>query len=247
MDDIERVITELVRNIETRFPELLDVPFRIQEIHERLIPYRAHRAALGVETSEYYELAITRILCGEGGYVSAPDAVKNALSSELASPNPDSHRFREFDTTDVKLTPLALRFRGGSSSVEKPEVSNGSSSAGSPSVRTISKPTNTKPSVTTTSATEPALPAVNTAVPRATKNTNAPQKEWTMPPGQRTTSAKELGGKCRYCHGVLPDGRELTYCPHCGQDLTVHHCPACSTELAVGWKFCVTCGRSVDE
>jgi predicted amidophosphoribosyltransferase len=68
-----------------------------------------------------------------------------------------------------------------------------------------------------------------------------------MPPGQRITTAKEVGGKCRYCRGTLPEGRDLTYCPHCGQDLTVYHCPACSTELEVGWKFCVTCGRTIAE
>jgi hypothetical protein len=78
------------------------------------------------------------------------------------------------------------------------------------------------------------------------KTANAVQKEIVMPPSQRTTTAAALGGKCRYCHGALPEGREITYCPHCGQDLTVHHCPACSSEIQVGWKFCVTCGRSVE-
>lgn len=48
---------------------------------------------------------------------------------------------------------------------------------------------------------------------------------------------------CRYCAGPLPEGRRITYCPHCGQNLTVRQCPACSTELEVGWRFCVTCGR----
>ena len=51
---------------------------------------------------------------------------------------------------------------------------------------------------------------------------------------------------CRYCGGALPVGRKVTFCPHCGQNLTVRHCPACSSELEIGWKFCVTCGRSVN-
>jgi predicted amidophosphoribosyltransferase len=42
----------------------------------------------------------------------------------------------------------------------------------------------------------------------------------------------------------LPEGRNITYCPHCGQNLTVVNCPACGTELDVGWKFCTTCGRA---
>jgi predicted amidophosphoribosyltransferase len=61
----------------------------------------------------------------------------------------------------------------------------------------------------------------------------------------RSTTAEALGGRCRYCSGALPAGRRLTYCPHCGQNLTVQHCPACNTELEVGWKFCTTCGRGV--
>ena len=61
----------------------------------------------------------------------------------------------------------------------------------------------------------------------------------------RSTTASALGGSCRYCSGALPDGRRLVFCPHCGQNLTIQHCPACSTELELGWKFCTTCGRGV--
>ena len=39
---------------------------------------------------------------------------------------------------------------------------------------------------------------------------------------------------------------KLTFCPHCGLNLTVRQCPACSTELDVNWRFCVTCGRGAD-
>ncbi|MDP1862164.1 MAG: zinc ribbon domain-containing protein, partial [Gemmatimonadaceae bacterium] len=50
---------------------------------------------------------------------------------------------------------------------------------------------------------------------------------------------------CRYCSGSLPEGRRVTFCPGCGHNLTVQHCPACASELEVGWKFCITCGREV--
>lgn len=49
---------------------------------------------------------------------------------------------------------------------------------------------------------------------------------------------------CRYCASTLPVGRKVTFCPHCGMDLTKRQCPACSTELEAHWRFCVTCGRS---
>jgi predicted RNA-binding Zn-ribbon protein involved in translation (DUF1610 family) len=54
-----------------------------------------------------------------------------------------------------------------------------------------------------------------------------------------------MGGNCRYCNGALPSGRRTVFCPHCGQNLTIQRCPACGTELEMGWKFCITCGRGV--
>ena len=51
---------------------------------------------------------------------------------------------------------------------------------------------------------------------------------------------------CRYCGNRLPEKRHMTFCPHCGMDMTKRQCPACSTELDVNWRFCVTCGRSAD-
>ena len=51
---------------------------------------------------------------------------------------------------------------------------------------------------------------------------------------------------CRHCGGRLPDSRRVTFCPHCGLDLSKRQCPACSTELDMHWRFCVTCGRGAD-
>jgi predicted amidophosphoribosyltransferase len=67
-----------------------------------------------------------------------------------------------------------------------------------------------------------------------------------MPTPQRGAQTIVASGTCHYCAGELPDGRRITFCPHCGQNLTIQHCPACSTELELGWKFCTTCGRSVE-
>jgi hypothetical protein len=80
-------------------------------------------------------------------------------------------------------------------------------------------------------------------------------------PESRATPARSLPGQspiapagagsglesCRYCGGQLPLDRPgaLNFCPHCGQNLQVHNCPACGAELEAGWKFCVACGKSV--
>lgn len=62
----------------------------------------------------------------------------------------------------------------------------------------------------------------------------------------RASSIPE-GPRCRYCGGGLPDGRELHFCPHCGQNLQVLNCPGCGAEIEAGWKFCVSCGKTVPE
>jgi RNA polymerase subunit RPABC4/transcription elongation factor Spt4 len=53
-------------------------------------------------------------------------------------------------------------------------------------------------------------------------------------------------GPCAFCGGALPEGRRITFCPHCGQNVTVKLCPACSAELEVDWSFCPVCGREIE-
>ena len=75
----------------------------------------------------------------------------------------------------------------------------------------------------------------------------APPTGTQMAPPRPAPSPALAGSACRYCGGGLPEGRRVTFCPSCGHNLTVQHCPACATELEVGWKFCITCGRGVGQ
>ncbi|MGH7652214.1 MAG: zinc ribbon domain-containing protein [Gemmatimonadaceae bacterium] len=56
-------------------------------------------------------------------------------------------------------------------------------------------------------------------------------------------STLEPSAGCRFCGGSLPEGRTVTYCPHCGQNLAAKHCQGCGTEVDLTWKFCVNCGK----
>ena len=51
--------------------------------------------------------------------------------------------------------------------------------------------------------------------------------------------------QCEYCGGVLPAKREVNFCPHCGQSPAGDpKCPACGSEVDVGWAYCLSCGRA---
>lgn len=58
-------------------------------------------------------------------------------------------------------------------------------------------------------------------------------------------ASTDKGGPCPYCTNTIPAGRAVSFCPHCGLNVTVAQCPACSSEVEPGWHFCVTCGRDV--
>jgi hypothetical protein len=79
--------------------------------------------------------------------------------------------------------------------------------------------------------------------PAAPSSPDAPQ-----PPAQPSIPMMqdvEVPHGCRYCGGTLPDGRKVTFCPHCGMNLSTKRCEGCGTELDGAWRFCVNCGKKV--
>ena len=234
MDDLDRMYRLLVRNTRTAAPEYFSRPFELGELYQTLIPYRLHRRELGIETNEDYEIALSRLVAGERGYLVSEAEVQKALRAELASPNPDPSAFRQFAHAQVAFAPEALRaLAADRGAVPAPPPVSASPYSGSPAA----PPMPVRPPVAPPRPNPPPAP-----VPRPVA---AP--EIVAPVSGRTPATVQGGGSCRFCGGTLPDGRRITFCPHCGQNLTVQNCPACGTELEVGWKFCVTCGRTMSQ
>ena len=250
MDELDRMYRRLVQNIRTGFPDLMGRPFEIAELYTTLIPYRHNRRELELDTNQDYEHALLRLLSGERGYLIGDPQMQTDLRSEIDSPNPDLTKFRAYATTMVSLAPDGAR-------TTEPPVLRRPGSGGTAAIPTTAAPPPPPPSPVTTAkaamADRPTLgvPEQPATAPRpqAPPRPAAPPPAAASPPmdaplsttGQRSIVAS---GKCRYCTGTLPEGRNITYCPHCGQNLTVLNCPACGTELDVGWKFCTTCGRA---
>jgi hypothetical protein len=233
MDDVERMYRQLVRIIRATSPQLLTQPFPVSDLYSTILPYRLHRRDLGLETNQDYELALLELLSGARGYLVVEDRMKQVLGDSLKSASPDPVLIREFGTARVSLAPDALRQLDGEGqpAASAPTASvPTAASAPTADVATIA----TAPTGTATVA-PPARSAGTTASAPATA-TRRPSRPITVPSG---------GEECPHCKGELPAGRPINFCPHCGQDLTMRHCPACGSELEHEWKFCVTCGRAV--
>jgi hypothetical protein len=223
MDDLDRIFHRLVSNIRHRHSEYLTLPFTVQELYETLIPYRHHRRELGIETNQDYEIAMTRLLSGERDYLLTDQSMRDKLKSELESPHMDPGAFREFANARVSLAPEALR------RIRALTATEGQEETSTPKATSASWSAPLAPSPAPAPVAEPASPPAETpaSAPIATPSS------FVVPEG------------CRFCGGTLPEGRNVIYCPHCGNNLSISRCPACGSELEKGWKFCTTCGRAV--
>jgi len=205
MDDLDRLFRRLVQNIRNGHAEYLSVPFTVAELHDTLVPYRHYRRDLGIETNQDYEVAVTRLISGERGYIRADESMQQRLKKEVTSSHADPGLFREYASARISLVPEAVKDLG----VPIPAQNAGGYSAG-------------------------------THAPGAKGGDgNGSATTFTVP----SLSAMDLPEGCRYCGGTLPEGRAITYCPHCGQNLAAKHCAGCGAELDPAWKFCVSCGK----
>lgn len=251
MDELDRLYRRLVQNIRAGFPELLSRKFEVSQLYQQIIPYRTNRRELGFDSNEEYELAVMQLLAGLRGYLAGDAELQKAMRTELASPNPDLTAYRVFATATVSLAPDAVRALERSA---PPGVVAPTPSALSPSEQAAlaGRATETVEVTGERPSVAPPPPAPSATRPPLGASAPLPRGPAPLAPTDPPMSAPRTapltvstGDACRYCGGGLPEGRRVTFCPSCGHNLTVQHCPACSTELEVGWTFCITCGREV--
>ena len=257
MDALDRTFRHLLQTIQARYPAYLSQPFEVAELYQNILPYRHHRRELALETNQDYELVLLQLLSGARDYLVVGDEMRERLARELASPNPDPGVFREYSTAQIALSPAAVRrFQSGVADTEPVLATAGSAVGPETTTRAAAQrapaPTlTTSPRSSSSAATAPNLmaqsaprrPAAPSTSAAPTPAPRAPAAPIAARPTQ--TIVPQAGEQCRYCNGALPNGRRITFCPHCGQNLTVVNCLACGTELELGWKFCTTCGRPV--
>lgn len=249
MDELDRMFRRLVQNARAASPEYLARPFEVAEIYHTLLPYRLNRRELGMESVQQYDAALMRLLAGERDYLTGDADMQRAMQEELRQGKPDTSAFRAHATAPVAFAPDAVR------QLERDTLAPRLSDALRPPPNASARAE--VPTVPERAPAGPPLAASPSAPPQPQAPPVASAGVPTQPPvlapmnaGVKVAgdaSGARSGERCPHCGGRLPEGREATFCPHCGQNLTVRHCPACSTELEMGWKFCVTCGRNVEE
>jgi len=205
----------MVRNLAATDPARLRRPLPLGEIRRTILPYRANRRALRLETSEDYELVLIRLCAGEGGFAhTEPDDVHAEFAAEALSSNPDLTIVHRHESAVIILNQEQLA-RALDPAQELAHI---------PSDQRFAPPAPKEPAP----APAPAPPA-----PKPAREVSKPQSR-PVPPAI-----------CRACGGKLPAGRSVKFCPHCGVSQALTHCPECQTELEPAWRHCVACGAAV--
>ncbi len=251
MDALDRLFRRVVHNVRAAYPELITQSFEVSQLYQQVVPYRLNRRELAVETVEDYELALMQLLSGARGYLTGDPDLQRALQDELESLNPDLSSYRAFATSQVSLSADAVRAMD-QHPVAKP--------AAAPPPVAVAVGATAEPAAVAARATERIRtsgggadsPGFGTAAathhqpkpPAAMPSKSAPSASSPSRTADATSDAQDATS-CRYCAGSLPAGKNIVFCPYCGHDLTVQHCPACNTELEIGWRFCITCGRQL--
>jgi hypothetical protein len=244
-DELDRLFRRLVLNLAELDPSRLHGPVDVTELYQHLVPYRTHRTALRIDSHEDYEMTLLRLLAGERGYAFVePEEARTALAAEAAGINPDTSLYKRFGAAKVTFDPELVREALGGADAVPPAAGTTEGSAGAPAEGTE----RAAPDVPW--FPEPPADAPEIEVSRAAPDEGEVQPDLPFalddeaaepaPASPRTTSAP-----CLYCGGDLPVGRAVIFCPHCGQNVGVVHCPSCGSELDVGWRFCITCGRQM--
>lgn len=214
MTDLERFFRQIARNLAATDPARLHRPLPLTDLRDSIVPYRANRRALQLESSEDYELVLLRLCAGEAGFARIePDDVRAEFEAEARSSNPDLgivHRHEKAVVSlDPKLLALALNHEPGL--------------AFAPPDPSVPLP------VRQAATTLPELPSLE------------PLSAEAEPAGAADPELPH----CGLCGRILPKGRVVNFCPHCGGSQVHTRCPACQSETEPGWRHCVSCGLAI--
>ena len=213
--DLERFFRQIVLNLAATDPARLHRPLPLTDLRDIIVPYRANRRALQLESSEDYELVLMRLCAGEGGFArTEPDEVRAEFEAEVRSSNPDLDIVHRYENAVVSLDPKpiaqALDHQPGLAFAPPDHSDQSMDEEG-------------------TAALLPGLAPIESAGPSA----------------QSAGVSGTRIHQCELCWHALPAGRVVNFCPHCGASQLLTRCPSCQSETEAGWRHCVSCGAAL--
>jgi len=216
--DLERFFRRLVANLAGSDPSRLHHPLPLEDVQGSILPYRANRRALHLESSEDYELVLLRLCAGEGGFVrTEPEEARVRFAEEVRSTNPDLRVLGRFESVLLSLRSEPLARALG------PEPD---------SDQQYAPPTPIPP---------PPLAGLDLPALEPFE----PLEEPAEFDGIEAEEEAVAEPQCLYCGGTLPGDRTVRFCPHCGQRQSPPECPKCHSEVEPGWRHCVSCGTAL--
>jgi hypothetical protein len=261
MSDVERLFRHLVTSLLESDPAQLRRPIAVGELMARVLPYRTVRRALGVDSSEDYELLVLRLAGGEGGFaIVEPEPVQVRFAEEAVSVNPNLAVLQDFRDAQLRVDEDALAWVLAGHSREEmyappspaavdPETRAADRAAAEPlPVPPVVPPIPVPPAAAApTAPAHPPAPEAPRAAPpvfervppRAPPPTShAPPP---LPPPPALPSGRPVGGAAPA--GAPAPALQARRCSHCGGRLPigrqVNFCPHCGhSQEAAACPYC---------
>lgn len=104
MSMLQRLARQLVDSLGAHAPAALGAPVALDDILQRVLPYRACRRLLGILSVEEYEVLLMRLVAGEGGLAMAmPPAAAERCRAELDTGHPDPRVLQGLEGVALRL------------------------------------------------------------------------------------------------------------------------------------------------
>jgi hypothetical protein len=240
VNDLERLYRQLVATLSASGAARWQDPMRLSDLLN-VLPYRAAKRVLSIDSSEEFELLMLRLAGGESGYMSTePEAVGQRFALEAVSTNPDLGVLREFKDALLMFAPGPLmKVLSGSTGDEAyapPAPPTRAPAPAPPAAQAAPEPPRRA-----APSPQPAA-AVTLPAPRATPLPQRAPVAAAPAPGATPAPRMPASPACTACGRALPAGGAVNFCPYCGEGQAMGRCARCGADAELGWHFCATCG-----
>ena len=249
MNDVARLFRVLVRQLADTDPGRLHTDLQVSELYQSLVPYRQFKRQLNFDTIEDYEMAIVRLIAGEGDFVTVdPVEVQTAMQLEVDAVAPDTSAFRDYAAARISLSPRAVETvldddLAYAPPVEPPDQADPVQEGAKEWTEAVS-PAEASELVEQTFAPPP----ISESAAEVPSLSEAPSPQ----PPEGTSAGLvfepvEALSACPECRRSLPEGRRANFCPFCGAPVAPGACVDCGESVEPSWRFCLNCGRAISE